>query len=42
MNQRRNIMKEYLKYNILNVEIQREDEKQLHVPPLFYGPITTH
>lgn len=30
-------MKEYLKLNILNVEIQREDEKQLHVPPLFYG-----
>lgn len=30
-------MKEYLKHNILNVEIQREDEKRLHVPPLFYG-----
>lgn len=30
-------MKEYLKHNILNVEIQREDEKQLHVPPLLYG-----
>ena len=37
MNQRRNIMKEYLKHNILNVEIQREDEKRLHVSPLFYG-----
>lgn len=35
-------MKEYLKHNILNVEIQREDEKRLHVPPLLYGPITTH
>lgn len=30
-------MKEYLKHNILNVEIQREDEKRLHVSPLFYG-----
>lgn len=30
-------MKEYLKHNILNVEIQREDEKRLHVPPLLYG-----
>ena len=30
-------MKEYLKHNILNVEIQKEDEKRLHVPPLLYG-----
>ena len=30
-------MKEYLKHNILNVEIQREDEKRLHVSPLLYG-----
>ena len=30
-------MKEYLKHNIFNVEIQREDEKRLHVPPLLYG-----
>lgn len=30
-------MKEYLEHNILNVEIQKQDEKQLHIPSLLYG-----
>lgn len=30
-------MKEYLEQNILNVEVQRQDEKQFHIPPFLYG-----